>query len=137
MEKELVIQEDSFGCAVVCVAFVLSISYKEALNLFEEGKVRAQSEGFYCREIAEVLTQHSGNLYGYRYRGSSRKGKFRENTIVLIKKSKKYPEGHYLSRVENKWMDPWSNFPILPRRARLRRNLPDKPIYEVFPKEQV
>ncbi len=54
-------QEDNFGCAVACVAFVLKKSYKESLMLFSDGKRRVKEEAnFYCPEIVEIL--HSNGL---------------------------------------------------------------------------
>lgn len=126
-------QEDPFGCGVACVAFVVNSSYKDCLELFEKGKKKALEQGFVCREIIEAL--RSKNLiYEYRYiKTGLRKKIYRRNTIVFIKRSKRYSIGHYLVRVNSKWMDPWINFPNERIKAGFRKRLPGKPIYMIYP----
>lgn len=108
---QLVRQEDSFGCGVACVASVLGINYKKALNLFRNGKKRAQTKAnFFCREIADILNKNQKNRYRYKYiKKHLRRKIYQERTIVFVKKSNNYPFGHYLVRAEGKWMDPWIN----------------------------
>ena len=63
---------------------------------------------------------------------------YQPNAIVYVKKSKKYPAGHYLCRlgyIGYKWMDPWINFPDRDIQAGFRRRLPGKPVYVIFPKD--
>ena len=60
---------------------------------------------------------------------------YQPNAIVYVKKSKKYPAGHYLCRLGHKWMDPWINFPDRDIQAGFRRRLPGKPVYVIFPKD--
>ncbi len=125
-------QEDKLGCAVACVAFILNIDYKKALKLFASGERKAKDEGFYCKEIIMAFN----NLgFGYQYKYTKKrlqKKIYKENTIVFIKRCKRYPKGHYLTRFNNKWMDPWINFPKANIRAGFRKRLPGTPIYLVF-----
>ena len=123
-------QADPFGCGIACVAFVLTINYKSALKLFVDGEKRAKEEGFYCKEIAITLN-HLGLKYKYLKKGL-RKNVYRPNTIVFLKRSKKYPYGHYLVRFNNKWMDSWINLPDKNIKAGFRKRLPGKPIYTIF-----
>ncbi|MEK7160371.1 MAG: cysteine peptidase family C39 domain-containing protein [Patescibacteria group bacterium] len=125
-------QEDAFGCAVACVAFVLNIKYKYATELFKNGKKKARSSGFYCKEIVEVF-KNTGFKYQYKYIKPKIRNKiYQQNAIVFIKKSKKYHYGHYLVRFENKWMDSWINFPDKKIKAGFRKRLPGKAIYAIF-----
>lgn len=118
----LVKQEDPFGCGVTCIAFILKINYHQALTLFKDGKIRAKEKpNFYCREMVMILN-HSGLKYQYKYlKKRLLKKIYQPNTIVFIKRSKKYPFGHYLIRANRQWMDPLAGF---------RTKLPGKPIYE-------
>mgnify|MGYP001563219775 CR=1 FL=1 len=126
-------QEDPFGCGIACVAFVTDISYEDSLKLFEDGKSKAKKVGFLCKEIVNAL-KFKGQIYEYKYvKIRYRKIIYNQNTIVFIKRSNKYPTGHYLVRANNKWMDPWINFPYENAKAGFRKRLPGKPIYMIFP----
>ena len=126
-------QEDSYGCGVACVGFILRKDYQKALGLFREGKQKAETTGFYCKEIVKVL-ENEGFKYEYRYIKSKIIGKiYKQGSIVFLRRSVKYPEGHYLCRVGKMWMDSWINFPSGEVRAGLRKRLPEKPIYVIYP----
>lgn len=129
---KLVKQEDDFGCGAACVASILKRSYQDTLDLFENGKNRARIEGFYCGEIVTVL--NSNNLvYEFKYiKPSIQRRIHKAGTIVFIKRSKKYPFGHYLLRTEKGWMDPWINFPQKKIKAGFRTKIPGKPIYAIL-----
>ena len=126
-------QENEFGCAVACAAAVLQVDYLNALKLFSDGKKKAQNTGFYCREIVDVLTDQ-GLRYEYKYiKPKLRKRIYKEGVIVFLRRSRRYPEGHYLCRKGNFWMDSWINFPSEKREAGFRIRLPEKPIYVIYP----
>jgi len=77
----------------------------------------------------------------YKYiKGKIRKKIYQDNTIVFIKRSKKYPYGHYLSRYKSSWMDPWINSKndrkIKKIKAGFRKRLPGKAIYAIFLKKK-
>lgn len=61
---------------------------------------------------------------------------YQDKTIVFIRRSSLYPDGHYLIRGKKFWMDPWINFlkekDVKKARAGWRRRLLGKPIYGVF-----
>jgi hypothetical protein len=125
-----IVQEDPLGCGVACTASVLSISYKQAIELFPDGKKRVENEGFYCRDIIQALSKN-GFHYSYKYLRVGIKN-YEVNSIVYLRRSRHYPAGHFLARGENGWMDPWINFPNFPRLAGFRKRLPGKPIYIIF-----
>ncbi len=125
-------QEDSLGCAIACVASVLKIEYKDAIRLFINGKKRAKEiPNFYCREIVMILN-NAGLNYQYKYIKPEIRNKiYQQNSIVFIKRSKKYSYGHYLVRFKNKWVDSWINFPNESIKAGFRKRLPGKALYVI------
>ena len=139
MRKNIpVVQKNSLGCGVACVAFVVGLSYQKTLKLFKNGKQKANSQGFYCKELVEVLNNQGMN-FEYKYIKNKIKTKiYQNNSIIFIKRSKKYPLGHYLCRYKKLWMDPWINFQknknIKKAKAGFRKRLPNQPIYVILPK---
>lgn len=129
-----VVQEDRMGCGVACMAAVLDITYQEALGLFKNGMNRAETEGFYCPDIVMALAKQGKS---YRFKKVSKPGDeiFETGSIIYVRKSLRYPLGHFLARAEQDWMDSWINFPSLPRKAGLRGNLPGIPQYIIFRSE--
>ena len=126
-------QEDSFGCGVSCTAAVLNVSYQKAMFLYQNGRKKAAEIGFYCREIVKALAK-GGLDYEYKHIGKKQRKKlYTPGSIVYIRKSNKYPVGHYLYRWKNTWMDPWINFPNKNVEAGFRKRLPEKPIYVIYP----
>jgi hypothetical protein len=127
-------QEDGLGCAVACVAFVLSITYLEALELFEDGKRRVREEAnFYCPEIVKIL---NGKGLNYSWKKLNEKDVEIINnnlSIVFLKASSKHPFGHFLARYKDRWMDPWINLPNANRKAGFRKRLPGTPTYIISP----
>lgn len=130
---KVVVQKDMFGCGVASVACLLSITYAEALSLFENGKTKAISIGFLCKDIVGALKNKNIN-YQFKYIKPRFKNKiYKHGTIVFIKRSKRFPVGHYLCRKNNLWADSWINFPNKNKRAGFRKRLPGKPIYLIYP----
>jgi len=129
-------QEHDFGCGIASVAFVLKISYKETFRYFDIKKARLQ--GFYCKDLINVFNRF-GLYYEYKYlKPRIRRRIYKKATIVFIRKSKAYPYGHYLVRVDKGWMDSWINIKISTNirnsRSGFRKRLPGNPIYALFPK---
>ena len=133
----IVIQEDDYGCVAACVAAcvsnILGISYENALRLLgDDAKVHAKTNGFSCREIVAAINL-SGKNYSYKYiKKADRKSISEDGVIVFIKRSKRYRAGHYLSRNNEIWYDPWRNFPNENRLPGVRKRLPGKPIYMIY-----
>ena len=48
------------------MAFILSISYKNALDLFINGIRKAKSQGFLCKDLVTVLKK-AGLSYEFKY----------------------------------------------------------------------
>jgi len=125
-------QKDLSGCAIACVAFILDVKYAASLKLFKNGQKKAYRSGFSRREIVEVLNK-AGLKYSCKYISNKTSSKrYKDKTIVFIKRSKNYPMGHYLCRAGRRWMDPWVNIPKITIKAGYRRRLPEKPIYAIY-----
>jgi len=129
MTRAAVVQEDPYGCSVACVAFLCGISYGKARHNFKNPR-RAKTWGFTCREIVSALGKLDKK---YAYRRIRERIKPPRDSIIFIARSKKYPAGHFLARMNGGWMDPWINFPSSKRRAGFRKRLPGKAIYRIFP----
>jgi len=114
----------------------LQTPYTKALKLLKtKQKIY---KGSSCRELLSLLQENS-LAYNYKYLSKKKSWKIDEPlTIIYIKKSKKYPAGHFLVWYRNKWMDPWINFRVGAKVAKaksgFRKDLPGKPIYALFPK---
>ncbi|HLD58016.1 MAG TPA: hypothetical protein VI977_00025 [archaeon] len=130
-------QEDLFGCAVACVAFIIGTTYKKALKLFEHPEDR-NLKGYYCRDIVKALDR-AGKKYSYAYLKKNKKQVLKTPLyIVYLKKSKEYPSGHYLVRAKNRlWMNPWINFPkIRQAKSGFQTKLPGKPQWIIYLQEE-
>lgn len=132
MTRKPVKQEHLSGCAVACVAYLLNITYKQALSLFEDGEEKAKLRGFYCPEVVEVLRENSIDCKNHYVKKRVLES-FEKNSIIYLKKSPQYPAGHYLIYDGKSWMDPWINFPDLPIKAGFRNKLPGLPHYMIVP----
>lgn len=131
--KKLIPQESPAGCAVACVANLLEVEYKTALKLFTDGERKHLWEGFYNKEIIKALDKGGVNARSLYIRDGNRTASYKNGTIVFISRDKKYPRGHYLLRKNDKWLDPWINYPhITPARAGYRARLSGKPQHAVL-----
>lgn len=127
-------QKNNFGCGVACFAFLTKLSYDKALQYFESAQVNIR--GYYCRDLVKAFLELD-IIYNYRYLTPKLKYKiYRPGTIVFIKRSKKYPAGHYLAKAPKGWMDPWINFDreknVKKAKSGFIKRLPEKPIYVLF-----
>lgn len=133
--REPVRQEDTMGCAVASIAFVLGVSYQEALKLYRDGERRVKEQAdFYCPEITRILNSQGLN---YSWVKLDEDNKYIINfdfSIVFIESSIQYPYGHFFVRYNKTWMDPWINLPNTNFIAGYREELPGKPTYAVFRK---
>lgn len=135
MEKNVVVQEHELGCGLACVAFVVVKSYQEVLNITGNPSKATQS-GYYCKELIGLLHKFK-YTYEVKYiKPHIKKLIYTNDTIVFIKRSLRYPFGHYLVYHNGLWMDPWINFPknnrIEKAKAGFRKRLPGKPIYALL-----
>lgn len=133
--KNPIVQKDNLGCGIACLAFVTNKTYEEAVH--DLGKEKSQTKELYCKEIVSYLKK-IGYQAEFRYLKPKWRNKiYQDKAIVFIKRSKKYPYGHYLVRYENCWMDSWINFSIENGNVKnaysgFRKRLPGKPIYGIF-----
>ena len=133
--RKIITQEFEYGCGIACYAFVLGITYDEAeLRL---GEKQAKSSRFWVNDLTKALND-AGLHYERNYvKPHIRPRIYKEGTIVLIGRSKKYPVGHYLVRYGGQWMDPWINLPQNPNihqaKSGYRKRLPGTPKYAVIP----
>lgn len=133
MEKPIA-QIHPSGCGVACVAQVLGISYLSALKLFQNGEFYAMLRGFYCRDLVGALNRAGRKSKFIFINKRQRKFIYQNGTIVFLARSRHHPQGHYLARVEDRWMDPWITWPdITHGKAGFRRRLPGRAIYAIIP----
>ena len=132
--KPSIVQEHNYGCGIACFAFASDITYQDAAAYL--GAAQANSDRFYVKDFAAALNQRE-LPYVHRYAKPHLQDKLdTEGAIVLIRRSKLYPTGHYLIRHHNQWMDPWINLPTDNRlshaRSGYREELPGEPMYILF-----
>lgn len=133
--RESITQEFNYGCGIACFAFALGMTYQPAAKHLVE--LQANSERFWIKDFTAALNK-SGKYYVSKYMKPPMMRKiYKEGTIVLIRRSKQYPTGHYLIRHKGQWMDPWINLPtdkdILHAKSGFRKRLPGRPMYVLLP----
>lgn len=136
MQKRPIKQEHEFGCGIACVAFLVNKTYREVMHLIDPTFSKVSSVGYYCKELVQTLNE-LGYCYIYKYVKKHIKNKiYVDGTIVFIRRSPRYPAGHYIIRYDGRWMDPWINFVtdkhIENARSGFRKRLPGKPIYALL-----
>lgn len=133
--RKSITQEYDYGCGIACFAFALKITYKEAVNLL--GKEQSNSNRFYVKDLTDALNRNGLSYFSRYVKPHIRNNIYKDGSIVLIKRSKHYPTGHYLIRYNNLWMDPWINLPfeknIKKAESGFRKRLPGTPIYVLIP----
>lgn len=139
MERKSVLQEHAFGCGIACIAFLSQHTYQEITRLIDPTFSKARNRGFTCKELVSILYA-LGYSFIYKYVKKHIRDKiYVDDTIVFIKRSPRYPAGHYLIRHHGKWIDPWINFvqekDIQNARSGFRKRLPGKPIYALLKKD--
>ena len=127
-------QEDSMGCGIACTAFVTGKSYQETKNELFKNRKKASKRGYLCKEMVYALKK-ARLTYTYHY--LKHQLKYQNSTIVFIKRSKRFPYGHYLVKTSKGWMDPWINLDtdkdVRNSRAGFRKRLPGKASYIILP----
>jgi len=104
--KKTISQEMPYGCGIACFAFVADLTYKAAEQFL--GDQQAKSDRFVVKHFREEL-----NRFGLHYESKHVRPQDivepKEGMIVLLRRSKRFPVGHYLAYHEGKWMDPYIN----------------------------
>ena len=104
--KKSITQEVPNGCGIACFGFVCNISYKEAEEFL--GPEQAKSNRFIIKHFRNELNRF-GLHYASRHIRPNQSIDPKEGTIVLLRRSTKFPVGHYLAFHNGKWMDPRIN----------------------------
>ena len=128
-------QKHKLGCGAACLAFVVGCPYNEIIEIISINK--ANKTGLICKELVCLLSKY-GLQYEYTFiKPRLRREIYKNGTIVFLKRSKKYPSGHYMTRTNGLWMDPWINFSINSNLneaiSGFRVRLPYKPSYALLP----
>ena len=133
--NQSITQEFDYGCGIACFAFAANLTYKQAANYL--GPEQAASDRFWVKDLTAAINKYGKGYKSYYVKPHIRKLIYKEGTIVLIRRSKHYPTGHYLIRHKGKWMDPWLNLPfnkdITQAKSGYRHRLPGKPMYAIIP----
>lgn len=133
--RNSITQEFDYGCGIACFAFAMQITYKQAAKYL--GNEQANSARFWIKDFTATLNG-AGKKYQSKYvKPHLRREIYNEGAIVLIRRAKHYPSGHYLIRHNGQWMDPWINLPfdkdIRHAKSGFRKRLPGSPMYALMP----
>lgn len=125
------------GCGAACVAFVAGKTYQQAVVIL--GQDKARTVGFQLNELVEALG-HYGLNYHFKYvKPKIKQSIYQNGAIVFIKRSARYPYGHYLIRYHGQWADPWINLvtdkSLVNAKSGYRKRLPGKPQWAILPAE--
>ena len=133
----MITQEDDMGCGAACVAFVANTTYARAVDIL--GQNKATTVGFQLKELVDSL-DHFGLSYEFKHvKPKIEHLIYQDGAIVFIRRSVRYPYGHYLVRKDNLWADPWLNLVLDKNLANaksgFRKRLPGKAQWVVLPKK--
>lgn len=133
--RHTITQEDEMGCGVACVAFATNRSYQQVVSIM--GQEKARTTGFRLKEMVDALGSCGLNYRFKHVKPKIRQSIYQEGIIVFIKRSRKYPYGHYLIRHQGIWMDPWINLVIdgnlSHAKSGFRHRLPGQAQWAVLP----
>ncbi len=104
--RQSITQEMPNGCGIACFAFVADLTYRQAEEFL--GEEQAKSSRFVVKHFREELNRF-GLGYISKHVRSGQPIEPTEGTIVLLRRSKQFPVGHYLAYYQGKWMDPRIN----------------------------
>lgn len=104
--KKSITQEAPYGCGIACFAFVAGITYRQAEEFL--GPEQAKSDRFILKHFRDELNRY-GLSYISKHVKTEQAVEPKEGMIVLLRRSKRFPVGHYLAYHEGKWMNPYIN----------------------------
>ena len=104
--KKPITQESPNGCGIACFAFVCDLTYQQAADFL--GPDQAKSNQFIVKHFREELDRFGLN-YASRHIRPNQIIDHTEGMIVLLRRSKQFPVGHYLTYHNGQWMDPRIN----------------------------
>lgn len=132
--KESITQESPNGCGIACFAFVCDLTYKEAEVFL--GPEQAKSNRFIIKDFCNELNRF-GKQYYTKHIRPTESIEPAEGMIVLLRRSKQFPVGHYLAYHNGKWMDPRINLEndrtFQKPTSGFRDILPGQPMYVLIP----
>lgn len=134
--RHMITQEDDMGCGAACVAFVANKTYQQAAKVL--GQEKARSVGFHLKELVDALSQFGLDYRFQHVRTHTKQSIYQEGAIVFIRRSVRYPYGHYIIRHNGLWADPWINL-VLDKnlenaKSGYRKRLPGEAQWVVLPK---
>ena len=132
-------QHDINGCGIATLANLFGLDYLTVKSEFEE-RFYSIKNGIKVTDVVKYLA----------FKGLKYKAKHvnllkisaseainlakQNNSIVLIKRSEKYPIGHFFLRKDGFWIDPWYNLPSINNvHSGVRDSLPNLPMYVILP----
>jgi hypothetical protein len=123
------------GCGAACVAFAAGIPYQQAVNAL--GKHKSRTSGYQLKEIVNALSYY-GMQYKFKHvKPKNKQSIYQDGAIVFIRRSTKYPYGHYLIRHQGLWADPWINLvhdkDLRNAQSGYRKRLPGQAQWAVLP----
>ncbi len=135
--RHTITQEDGMGCGAACVAFATNKTYQQAVKLLSQEKAR--SVGFQLKELVDALSHYGLDYHFKHVKPQMKQYICQEGVIVFIRRSARYPYGHYLIRHNGLWADPWINL-VLDKNLKnamsgYRKNLPGEAQWAVLPKK--
>ena len=132
--KESITQESPNGCGIACFAFVCDLTYKKAEVFL--GPEQAKSNRFIIKDFRNELNRFGKQYYTKHIRPTESIEPV-EGMIVLLRRSKQFPVGHYLAYHNGKWMDPSINLDkdreFQNPDSGFRYVLPGHPMYVLIP----
>lgn len=130
-----VTQLDTFGCGAACVAFLLDQSYLSVVTLL--GRENARTKGYGCQKLCNALSTRTRKYRYKKFKPEFNELLYQDGVIIFIKRSRSYPDGHYLCRRDGLLMDPWLNLRSSKNLAEaysgFRRRLPGEPGFIIYP----
>ena len=140
MNKQLIYQHDINGCGIAVLANLLESDYSTIKSDFENFfyPINRGIKVFDVVKYLETKSFHYETKFINPKKLSDEEGlniAKTINSITLIRKSNKYPIGHYLLRTKEGWIDPWFNLPSIDNvHAGIREDLPNPAMYVILPK---
>lgn len=132
--KKSITQEHPFGCGIACFAFVCNVTYQQAVEFL--GPKQANSNRFIIKNLVSELNRF-GKPYKAKHINPGGKVNYVDGMIVLLRRSTKYPVGHYLVRYNSGWMDPHINLlqdkQFQNPKSGNRERLPGAAMYVIYP----
>jgi hypothetical protein len=104
--KKTITQEAPYGCGIACFAFVANLTYRQVAEFL--GSEQAKSDRFFVKHFREELNRYGLN-YISRHIKLGQTIQPMEGMIILLRRSKQFPVGHYLAYHDGRWMDPYIN----------------------------